>query len=480
MGKISPLPQPLTDEGSLSGCWAAVLERLRSEVSEAAFKMWLDPLSVVPGDGDRILVRCPSRLGKQRVKDEFAARLAGLMSEAARRPLELDFVVQPAGETDPAPDTGRIPFPERAATAPPSPVQLPLPRLGGAVIPLNPRFTFEEFVTGVNNEMAFAASRAIAGGAGAFTAQIMCLTAGTGLGKSHLSQAVANHLLSQGNGVQVCYTTTEDFTNEMVRSLKQGRIDEFKDKYRRGCDVLLLEGVAFLAGKPKVQTELAYTLDALFNADKRIVLTSSQPPREIPKLDQDLSSRLTGGVVISIHPPDEATRGRIFVHKARRAGIDLPSPVVEELAKGARGDVRQIESVIASLAARVQFQGRSIDLDLAREVLTQVCGRPGVLDVELIKRVVCRTFRLTEDELCSRSRYKRVVLPRNLAMYFTRHYTDLSYAAIGQAFGREHATVIHSVKRIARQLKTDAKLIHQVRFLQDKLEAAGESVRTTD
>jgi chromosomal replication initiator protein len=476
MGEISPLPQSLTEEGSLTGYWATVLERLRPEVSEAAYKMWLEPLSVAPGEGGRIAVRCPSRLGRQRVTDEFAPRLAGLMCEAARQPLELDFVVETPGQTAPA--AGRVPFPEEATTeAPPRPVQLPLPRLGGSVIPLNPRFTFEEFVTGANNEMAFAASRAIAGRNGSFQAQIMCLTAGTGLGKSHLAQAVANHLLHQGNGVQVCYTTTEDFTNEMVQALKQGRIDEFKDKYRRDCDVLLLEGVAFLAGKPKVQAELAYTLDALFNADKRVVLTSCRPPREIPKLDQELSSRLSNGVVISIHPPDEATRGRIFAHKARRAGLDLPSPVVEELAKGARGDVRQIESVVASLAARVQFQGRSIDLDLVREVLGQVCGRPGSLNVELIKRVVCRVFRLTEGELVSKSRYKRIVLPRNLAMYFTRHYTDLSYAAIGQAFGREHATVIHSVKRIARQLKTDAKLVHQVQFLKDKLEAEGESAR---
>jgi chromosomal replication initiator protein len=469
-------PYPLTDEGSLCGCWGAVLDGLRPEVSTSAFRMWLEPLSVAPDSEGRIKVLCPSRLAQQRVKDEFAPRLTDLMSRSAGRPVELDLVVQPAPEAPLSLVTDRpAPTDRPRAGGPTSPVQLSLPRLGGSVIPLNPRFTFEEFVTGVNNEMAYAASRAIASRAGAFYAHIMCLTASTGLGKSHLAQAVANYLLQHGNGVQVRYTTTEDFTNEMVRSLKLGRIDEFKDKYRRGCDVLLLEGVSFLAGKPKVQTELAYTLDALFNADKRIVLTSSRPPKDIPKLDQDLSSRLSNGVVISIYPPDEATRGKILVHKARRAGLDLPSAVVAELAKGARGDVRQIESLIASLAARVQFQGRPVDLDLAREVLGQVCGQAGSLNVELIKSVVCRTFRLTEAELCSKSRYKRVVLPRNLAMYFTRHYTELSFAAIGQAFDREHATVMHSVKRIARQIKTDAKLAHQVRFLQDKLESEGQS-----
>ncbi|MBU1741508.1 MAG: chromosomal replication initiator protein DnaA, partial [Proteobacteria bacterium] len=163
----------------------------------------------------------------------------------------------------------------------------------------------------------------------------------------------------------------------------------------------------------------------------------------------------------------------ILSHKARRAGLDLPDAVVSELARGTRGDVRQLEAVVVSLAAQADFQGRPVDLDLAREVLNQICGQGVAPDVETVKRVVCRTFRLTESELVSKSRYKRIVVPRNLAMYFTRRYTEMSFAAIGEAFGREHATVMHSVRRIERQLREDQRFAHQARYLQEKIEAEG-------
>lgn len=474
MGEIAKVPSSPRPESipPLFQVWSQVLARLESQVPPSAFNMWLRPLSVAPGPDQRIEVRCPNLLGQKRVQEQYAPLLSALFGQEAGRKCALDFVVDPH-QAAPAP---LPPAPEPVgvgADPDQAPVQLPLPRLGGSVIPLNPRFTFHEFITGRGNEMAYAASRAIADQDGGFYANVMCLTAGTGLGKSHLTQAVGNHLLRRGNGVRVCYTTAEDFTNEMVVALKQGLIDEFKDKYRHTCDVLLLEGVTFLAGKPKVQAELAYTLDVLVNADKRIVLTSSRPPRDIPKLEGELTSRFSGGVVISIDPPDEATRGKILSHKARRAGLDLPDAVVAELARGTRGDVRQLEAVVVSLAAQADFQGRPIDLDLAREVLDHVCGPGGAPDVETIKRVVCRTYRLSEAELVSKSRYKRIVVPRNLAMYFTRRYTEMSFAAIGEIFGREHATVMHSVKRIERQLREDQRFAHQAKYLQEKIEAEG-------
>ena len=486
------MPEPaLTASDSMTGdgrLWSRVQDSLRDRISESAFNMWLRPLRLVEAKQDWLVLGCPNALSKRRVAENFLGALSAAASEVLEHPVEVSLEIdREAGRSVEIqtcrPESGQRAVREVGAAdrgvesaEPVEPVdepgQLPLPRLGGSVIPLNPKFVFSEFITGQGNKMAFAAARALASGTELYT-NLMMLTSAPGLGKSHLTQAVGHYILSHRRGTRVCYTTTEDFINEMVQSLKRGQMDKFKDKYRTGCDVLLLECVNFLSGKRKVQAELAYTIDALINAGRVVVFTGHCPPRDIPHLDGEITSRLGGGVVISIDPPDRDTRARILRHKARRMDLKVSGAVVDYLAERLTGDVRQIEACLAGLATRSRFMDRPLDLSLAREVSEEVAGAMGGLDLEAIEAVVCRAFNLTREQLVSRSRQQRIVLPRNLAIHFVRKYTDLSLAAIGEAFERDHATVLHSLRRVEQLIRQDSKVAGKVRYLEGRLKSIG-------
>jgi chromosomal replication initiator protein len=333
---------------------------------------------------------------------------------------------------------------------------------------LNQDFTFDRFVVGKCNEFAYSASKAIAMN-GSMPYSSLFILAKTGLGKSHLSQAAAHAILQTDPGLKVYYITAEDFVNEMIFALKSNRIEEFKNKYRRSCDVLLLEEVHFLSGKEKTQLELGYTLDALADERKRIIFTSSLLPRDIPNLNGELSSRLTSGIITTLEKPDYETRTKILQRKSSEQAMVLSEEVIDLLAKELTGDIRQIESALRCLKAKSDLLNARIDRDLAGEVLQ--CHLPShrSVTIEDIKTLVCRYFKVDPLMLESKSRKKIHAFPRNVFVYLCRQLTALTVEQIGRSLNRNHSTILYASEVIEHKIKVDKKVKNQVDFLTQKL-----------
>ncbi len=441
-------------EDKPNALWGALKERLDPE----EFQVWLQPLSLEANGGAGLVLCCPNSFHLSWIRDNYLAliknTLAGL---GVKAPVKLQ--VRSGGASAARP---------RPKAAPSGPVQMELPRLGHTPPVLNQRFVFQNFVTGQCNEFACAAAKALASGQRVF-ANTLFMYSGTGLGKSHLTQAVGHAVLSQCPGSRVAYLTAEDFANQMISALRKKRIEDFKDRFRRGCDILLLEEVQFLAGKDKTQDELGFTLDALMDAGKRVVFTGSVQPDQLGGLKGHLRSRITAGITVPIDPPDHATRVRILEHLAAEEGQVVDPEVLEFLAQVISGDVRRLQSALVGLLARSSLTGRPLDLRLAGEVAGHLADRLRLLTPEDILKLVCKAYGLEAALLTGKTRRRAVARPRNLGMYLARHHTDASYAAIGKVFGRDHTTVMYGVDKVDKELARDAKLGQELSYLEQRL-----------
>ena len=297
------------------------------------------------------------------------------------------------------------------------------------------------------------------------------LLAKTGLGKSHLSQAIGNHVLSIYPQERVYYITAENFSNEMVQAYRHDGIDKFKSKYRNQCDVFLLEDVQYLSGKERTQIELALALDALFESGKRIIFSSCYLPSDIPKLNDELRSRLSYGLISSIDPPNFRTRVRILQKKMGLNGYQMPEDVIQYLAAELIEDVRQLESGMNGVAAKSSLLGIPIDLDLAESVVKNIVRQRKRITIDVIKKLVCKYYNVSLEDVMSRSRKQNLVRPRQIAIYLSRHYTDAPLQSIGKSFNRYHATALHSIKCIERGIKENSAIRKQIGFFRKKLES---------
>jgi len=437
--------------------WQSVKDYLKSALSPGAFRIWIEPIQVLGDDGQELVLGCPNRFSCQWVEQHFGREIARALDLASGGGAGLRIEVAPPPKAE-APERPAWPQPE-------------LPYEPGRLLRsgriFNREFTFENFVTGPSNGFAHQAAQALASGQG-LGVRALYLQAETGLGKSHLSQAVGQRLLEENPGTTILYLTAEDFTNQMISAIRGKEVSGFKDRFRRRCQTLILEEVHFLSGKESTQTELAYTLDALLNDGKRVVFTSSQSPTLIPGLKQELVSRLMTGLVTPIGPPDYETRLRILQAKARRRELDLPDEVAEVLARNICRDVRRLEAALLGVVAKSRLMGRPLTRDLALEVLGGA-DRPPCPDLEAVVEVVCRYYHISAEELASRSRLKRVAQPRAAVLYLCRRFTDESLAVIGRHFDRNHNTVLYALNRVERSLKRRDELGRQVEFLSQKL-----------
>lgn len=441
----------------MSGKWEAVKEGLKARLTPTVYQLWIEPLQAVAGEAGEYYLDCPNAFFVHWIQNHY---LAEIVREWERQ-------------------EGQTPLLKlRVAPAPPKPqVEPPAEQL---VLPglepgrpfgrrLNHYFTFDSFVVGASNRLAFQASRALAANDPVFGSTVF-LAAQPGLGKSHLSQAVGNYLRAHSRRARVFYLTAEDFANEMIAALRAGQMAGFKERFRTQCDVLLLEGVHFLSGKDKIQAELCYTLDYLIDTRKKIVLTSSYLPTEIPQLRQELVSRFSGGVITPIDPPDFNTRVRILLRRIRERQARVPQEVVEYLAAHLTTDVRQMLSALDNLLLKSSALGIPPTLELAAEVLQGFAAAARVLQVEDILKLVGEVYGLKPEELLSRSRQKRVVKARNLAIYLCRQYLQKSLPELGRAFRRSHSTVLHALEGVERDRKTLPALAQELAYLEQRLQ----------
>jgi chromosomal replication initiator protein len=448
--------------------WAQVKSQIKKAIPDHSFRMWVDPLEILTFQDGRLCLSTPNEFFIKRLKDNYLNLFEQEFLKLGQ-PVQIEFKTRAAPKkVYPVNGSDGREKPGNQAM-----IQACLPgfdaRFHGGRL-LKKGFTFDDFVVGDNSSFAYSASLSLAQGKMNGTGMLYLLGK-TGLGKSHLSQAVGHHVITHQKAVRVFYVTAEDFTNEMIFALKDNTIDAFKEKYRKKCEVLILEDIHFLAGKNAIQKELAVTLDYLLDADRKIIFSGCDLPDDIPKLDDQLKSRLTMGLVTEIKAPDFRTRVKILKKKAKTLNCPIPAPVTEYIAQELCDNVRQLESGLFGVAAKGQLLGRHIDIELAKSVLANIRKQQKRITIDGIKKLVCQEYDITEKDLISKSRKKHIVKPRQVAIFLSRKYTDQPIKKIGTSFRRYHATAIYSVNAVEKELRQKGVLYEQVRFLSRKIES---------
>jgi len=360
--------------------------------------------------------------------------------------------------------------------APPASTPAPTPqRAPSRIEGLNPKHTFGNFIVGPSNQLAHAAAHAAAGGGGRrYNPLFIC--GGTGLGKTHLVHAIAHAVRADRPEARIVYISAELFTNDYIRSLQHHQMDQFRQRYRSECDLLLIDDIQSLAGKAQTQEEFFHTFNALHSLDKQIVVTSDKYPQELERMEERLISRFTWGLVADIQTPELETRVAIVRKKAQIERIDLPDDVAVYLAQSVRSNIRELEGTLIRLAAKSSLMGRPIDLDFAKsELAAALPTRVQVTSVDDIQRAVCHHFRVRSTDLVSKDRHKTVAFARHVAMYLCKSRLKCSFPELGRAFGnRDHTTVMSAVRKIEHQKDSDPEVRAHIEAIERKLAAGTE------
>ena len=439
--------------------WNEVKASIKSRIPDHSFRMWIEPLRIARCDENGMVLFSPNFFSRKRILENYGSMIESEIKRVLGRSCRLSIEI-----------SATVALPKSKAD---DNLQLSLPNITAR--PHNGRllkkdFTFDHFVVGKNNDFAYSASLSMASTKNSSQSALFLLSK-TGMGKSHLTQAVGHFILSEHPSDRVYYTTAEGFSNEMVRAYQHNSINAFKEKYRNQCDVLLLEDVHYLRGKERTQVELALTLDTLFEADKKIIFSSCYLPADIPKLDDKLRSRLSCGLISNIDPPDFKTRVRILKKKSKLNGCKIPETIIHYLASELTEDVRQLESGLIGVTAKSLLLGEPIDFKLAESVIKNIIRQRKNITIDVIKKMVCKDYKISITDIVSSSRKKSIVRPRQIAIYLSRRYTDTSLQAIGRSFNRYHATALHSIGVIERELKENGLLQKQLDFFCKKLES---------
>ena len=437
--------------------WEKTLELLQDELSSSVYKLWIEPLRCMEVGEDAIRLLSPDRYFSAYINRNFLPTIEQKVFETGsvkRRVL----LCEGEGET-------------KVNSQPGQQLRLPnMPENNSCLRALHPRYTFDQYMVGESNILAESACRSMSS-LDDIIGPCLYINSATGLGKSHLTHAVAHRVFSESPMTRLHYVTAQQFSAEMVKNIQAGTMESFKQKYHNQCDMLLVEDVHSLKGKKKTQEELNELLDNLIKSGKRVIFTSNKPPREMTGIDNEFRSRMTSGLITSIKAPDISTRQRIVTNKARQHDLELEEDYTEYLAQHIRGDVRQVESAIVAVRAKSRLMGGAIDMDMIREVVANVVGMDKPLTVEMISELIAGQFNVSIKEMQSKSRKKKLAFPRQVAMYLCRKHTEDSLADIGRAFNRDHSTVLHSIKKVTNMTVRDSSVNAQLALLSDKIKS---------
>jgi len=444
--------------------WTAAQEELRFQVSRPGYEAWLKNarLLALEEDGGRAVIGVPTPLARDWVSDRYAAVIRETLSAILNRDVEVDFAVQSA-----APDGAAPPQMRGEATD-----RRPETADGTAeTVPgLNPRYTFSAFVVGNGSRFAEAACRAVADSPSRAYNPLF-LYGGVGLGKTHLMHAVG-HAVWQRHRQRVAYVTSESFMNQMITSIQENRMAEFRTRYRT-VDVLLVDDIQFLAGKDRTQEEFFHTFNALQEVNRQIVITCDRPPREIPTLEDRLRTRFEGGLMADIQPPDFETRLAILRSKLNPTQGWVGEDVLSFIAHNIKKNIRELEGALTRVLAHASINGGgspslSEVSEILRDIIPTADTRP--LSVETVQVVVADYYGISVKEMTSKRRDKHIVFPRQVAMYLIREEIAMSLPAIGLAFGgRDHTTVLHSYEKISNDAKEDPRVAEDLARLRELL-----------
>lgn len=454
---------------SATEVWTRILDRARHELPEQTFRTWLEPTEPLALEGNTIIVGSPDQFAADWNESKHAQLLTSLAPIALGHPLSVVFRVHEERKTRNQMDL---------FVAPPAVTPGQRQRQGGINTPLSDRYTFDHFVIGKSNELAAAAAHAVSQAPGRVYNPLF-LYGDTGLGKTHLMQAVAHAVMERQPEIRITFIGTEQFTNEMIGAIRERSTQEFRRRYRE-TDLLLVDDVQFLKGKESTQEEFFHTFNALYEAGRQIILTSDRPPSEIPGLEARLVSRFQWGMVADIELPDLEHRIAILRNKAMIDHLEMtiPEDVIRFIAEHVRSNVRELEGSIIKLLAYASLKHRDITVDVAREALRDKL-RPGdptaltttALNPDTIQQAVAKEWGVTTEGLRSKTRTKALTTPRQVAMFLMRELLSLQLVEIGAVFGgRDHSTVIHSLERVVSMMREEPAFALRVARLRTLLQ----------
>ncbi len=449
--------------------WNKVKAELRKKISDQSYKLWIEPINLVSFNGKKVEVACSNFFARKHVLKNYGDLIKSAIENVTGKNRKLVITsVYDKGKKATRKITGKY-----FQQSPPPKKQLSLPHVSAwhqTARLLNNNYTFRNFVVADNNDFAFSAALSLASKKKS-NQNTLFLLSKIGMGKTHLAQAMGHHISSHYPSDRVFYITAEDFANEMAYAFQSNTIAIFNEKYRNQCDVLILEDIHFLSGKDRTQNELAAALDYMFELNKKIIFTSCYLPRDIPKMNDQLNSRFSSCLISKIDAPSFKTRVKILKKKSTANGYTIPDDINDYLACELTENVRQLESGLNGVVAKSFLLGAPIDHYLAESVVKNITRKRETITIDLIKELVCRYYKISVDDIISRSRKQSVVRPRQVAIYLTRKFTEQPLQEIGKSFNRYHATALHSISAIERGLKENIPIQKQVAFLSKKIES---------
>lgn len=445
--------------------WNDILHYLKEEheISDISFSTWLLPLqiySVEPGNVVKIIVPDANFLGYIKKKYSFLLNIS--IEEITGIKCQVELIVEDQIRDDPSNGNQLI------KNNPNTVSQEVLQNAN-----LNPKYTFDTFVVGANNNLAHAASLAVAESPGEIYNPLF-IYGGVGLGKTHLMHSIANFILKNNNKAKILYVTSEKFTNELIDAIRNKNnisTTEFREKYRNN-DVLLIDDIQFIIGKESTQEEFFHTFNALYEAKKQIIISSDKPPKEIETLEERLRSRFEWGLTVDIQSPDYETRMAILRKKEEIEGYNIDNEVIKYIATNIKSNIRELEGALTKIVALSKLNKKEITIALAEEALKDIIAPGGTKEVtpELVIQVVADHFNISTLDILSQKRQKDIVYPRQIVMYLCRNITATPLQEIGKALGgRDHTTIIHGIDKISEDLEKNPTLQNTIDILKKKL-----------
>ncbi len=456
--------------------WRAALGELQVSLSPANYETWVRDTQLIDVDDQKFKIAVPNGFAKDWLETRYRSLISQTLARIVGYSVQVEFVVGTTPETVAGGEAA-----DRSPEAEPSPrigttaqVRLEPTRVGGegGTSNINPRYTFSNFIVGSANRLAHAASLSVAERPG-HAYNPLFLYGGVGLGKTHLMHAIGNQVAAKFPRKRVVYATSEKFTNEFITSIQQGKIDDFRARYRR-IDLLLIDDIQFIADKERTQEEFFHTFNAIHEDGKQIVLSSDRPPKAILTLEERLRSRFEWGLIADLTAPDLETRIAILRAKAEEGAVPITSDVIEFIARKVVSNIRELEGALNRIVAYASMGAMPISIELAQAVLSNVLYNPKKRQVtpERIARAVSDYYSVPMDVLQGQKRDKAIVMPRQIAMFLMREETDVSLLRIGAELGgRDHSTVLHACDKITRESAVNDELRREIAAVRELIYA---------
>lgn len=440
--------------------WDKILEAIEEKLGTQTFELWFKPLKLLNLQGEQIILEVPNKFFKEWIEDHYLGLITETLEKFLKKQVGLRLKVSEKQEDA---TLRKIETKRENRRA----------KLASRGIFLNPKYTFENFVVGPSNQFARAAAAAVADSPGKAYNPLF-IYGGVGLGKTHLMSAIGNFAIDKSNDIKLLYSPAEQFTNEFVYSMRNNKMDVFKEKYRN-LDVLLIDDIQFIAGKTGTQEELFHTFNALYDSHKQIVFSSDRPPKDISPITERLRSRFSMGLIGDIQIPDVETRLAILGKKCEMEGIHLPEDVAFLLANKIKSNIRDLEACMIRLGAYSSLSGRAITVEMVRDVLKDLIqDEEKTLSIESIQKTVCEYYEIKLQDIKAKKRTRDIAFPRQVAMYLSKILTEFSLSEIGKNFGgKDHSTVIHACKQIEERKKKDEDFNKRLEYMIKKIKNYG-------